>query len=243
MLFMDIRFIALTLICIAAAVTAGCTSGTGNALPATQAPVTAVPTAPTPMNAMGCTVAGDCVPAQCCHPTSCINKVAQKPCDGIACTESCEGPLDCGAGSCGCVKGTCSIVAAQQVPVTTTAPSSVRIWATPQRYSPIMSSTPGVELSVITSGIDTAGAEYYWTASYGQLLSWNPPDFTVNQLGSSATNNGGKLYWSFTDKPSSTISPVIITVVVRDAAGKDLGRSVATLDWDGDYAVIVKEIR
>jgi hypothetical protein len=245
---MDTRVIILSILCIVAAIAAGCISGTSPSAPVTPTPVVPAPAttppaaAPTPMNAMGCNVYSDCVPAQCCHPTSCINKVAQKPCDGILCTESCEGPLDCGAGSCGCVQGTCSVVAAQPTMQTPKGSASVRIWATPQRYSPIMSSTPGIELSVITDGFDTSTTEYDWTASYGQFLSWNPPDYTVNQKGSSVTTNGGKIYWSFTDKPSSTASPVIITVVVREVSGKEYGRSVATLAWDGDYAVTVKEI-
>jgi hypothetical protein len=246
---MDVRTLLLSLLCCAALVIAGCTSPAGNAAPATPAPVTAVQAAPTPMNAMGCTLDSDCVPAQCCHPTSCINRVAQKDCSGTACTMSCEGPLDCGAGSCRCVQGTCSVVAAQQetpvttVPATTKSAPPVRIWATPQRYSPIMSSTPGLELSVIMPVMDTSTVVYDWTASYGSFLSWNPPDYAVNQKGSSVTTNGGKIYWSFTDKPVSTESPVTITMVARDVAtGSEIGRSTLTLDWDGDTAVTVKKI-
>ncbi|NMB78387.1 MAG: hypothetical protein GYA23_04760 [Methanomicrobiales archaeon] len=242
MLFMDLRMIIPALLCIACAIMAGCTTDSATPVTVTTAPVTPAGVAPTPMNAMGCTDAADCVPADCCHPRSCVNKAAQKSCTGIACTESCEGPLDCGAGSCGCVQGTCSVVAARAAEPVTTAAPSVRIRATPQRYSPMMSSTPGIELSVITQGIDTSTAEYDWTASYGQFLSWNPPDYTINQKGSAVTNHGEKLYWSFIDRPSSTVSPVIITVVMREAAGKELGRSVATLEWDGTNAVAVKEI-
>ncbi len=238
------RILILSILAIVMVLAAGCTSGTP---PAAETPVATVQsspaaTAPTPMNAMGCTAPEDCVPAQCCHPTSCINKVAQRDCSGTACTMSCEGPLDCGAGSCGCVQGQCSIVTVPQTLAPATSAASVRLWATPQRYSPMMSSTPGVEFSVITNGIDTSTAEYDWTASYGQFLSWSTPDHIVNQLGPRVTNTGEKLYWSFTEKPSSTISPVIVTVVVREVSGKELGRSVATLDWDGDYAVTVREI-
>lgn len=237
---MDTRTILLSLFCIGALLAAGCTSQAP--APETPVPVTTAATAPTPMNAMGCVVAGDCVPAQCCHATSCVNKVAQKSCDGTVCTMNCDGPLDCGAGTCGCEQGTCVIVAAPPTVQTATVTSPVRIWATPQRYTPLMSSTPGVELSVITKGIDTSTATYTWTASYGHFLSWNAPDYIVNERGDSVTNTGEKLYWSFTDKPASTASPVLISVVIREASGKELGRSAATLDWDGDYAVTVREI-
>jgi hypothetical protein len=56
-----------------------------------------------------CVYDSDCVPAQCCHPDSCINKDYKGVCN-LFCTEVCSGPLDCGAGSCGCVKGKCSVV-------------------------------------------------------------------------------------------------------------------------------------
>jgi hypothetical protein len=57
-----------------------------------------------------CTTDEDCVPAECCHPTRCINRANKGVCN-LLCTMSCEGPLDCGAGSCGCVNGKCNVVA------------------------------------------------------------------------------------------------------------------------------------
>lgn len=56
-----------------------------------------------------CQYIDDCVPAECCHPSSCINRAYKGVCN-LACTESCEGPLDCGAGSCGCISGRCVVV-------------------------------------------------------------------------------------------------------------------------------------
>ena len=159
---------------------------------------------------------------------------------------SCEGPLDCGAGRCGCVKGTCSVVTAHGSDnghLQNTV-SSVRIGATPQRYSPIMSSTPGIELSVIMPLASIPHTVVYdWKADYGQFLSWNPPDYTVNQKGAEVTTNGGKIYWSFTEKPASTASPVTITMTARDTATrKEVGHSTLTLVWDGTNAVMVQGI-
>lgn len=51
----------------------------------------------------------DCVPATCCHPTECV-PISQKPdCSDIFCTQSCEGPMDCGAGQCICANGRCEV--------------------------------------------------------------------------------------------------------------------------------------
>jgi len=58
-----------------------------------------------------CTQDSDCVPAQCCHPSSCINKEYKEVCTEL-CTAVCQGPIDCGAGTCGCVNGQCGVVPA-----------------------------------------------------------------------------------------------------------------------------------
>jgi hypothetical protein len=50
----------------------------------------------------------DCVPAECCHPASCINTAYKNVC-GLLCTQECSGPLDCGAGSCRCINNRCAV--------------------------------------------------------------------------------------------------------------------------------------
>jgi len=57
-----------------------------------------------------CTIDSQCVPAQCCHPSGCVNTLFKPACSGIFCTLECRGPLDCGAGHCGCVEGKCQVV-------------------------------------------------------------------------------------------------------------------------------------
>jgi hypothetical protein len=262
---MDPRVIALLVICIAALSFAGCTTpsagpaGTLSSLQTTPAipasPVSTVPasllqTPPpatispvSPAMVAECTRAEDCVPAGCCHPSSCTAVIAKQPCN-LMCTASCEGPLDCGAGSCGCVKGTCSVVPASPA-VSVTAPSaltSITIKASPLKYSPVMSSTPGIGLEPVASGFNAGNATFAWKTSYGHFLSWDSPDFTVNQLGDSATNHGGKLYWSFIDPPASTATPVTITVTATDpASGRLVGSSTVTLAWEGNFSVVVRD--
>ncbi len=57
-----------------------------------------------------CSVAADCVPAQCCHPSGAVNKANAPDCSGVLCTMSCEGPLDCGQGQVKCISHSCSVV-------------------------------------------------------------------------------------------------------------------------------------
>ena len=94
----------------------GCTEGNppGVTISPTQTPPLPVVTtaSATPQS---CTTDHECVPAQCCHPTSCTNKANKGVCN-LMCTMSCEGPIDCGAGSCGCVNGKCSVVPSASSP-------------------------------------------------------------------------------------------------------------------------------
>ena len=51
-----------------------------------------------------------CVPAQCCHPTSCVPISQAHDCSGLMCSQECvPGTMDCGQGSCVCVKGECQV--------------------------------------------------------------------------------------------------------------------------------------
>ncbi|GEM_PF-683223 len=254
--------IALILICIAMATTAGCTSGSpAAATPAPTSPAVATSVPLTPADAQSCATDPDCVPAQCCHPTGCTNKAtaAALSCEAKICTMSCEGPIDCGAGACGCVNGRCSVVPAQATGGQTGQKVSVRLEASPQRYSPMMSSTPGIGLTPNVTGFVAADADFAgnatdftwnainfeWNATSGTFLTWDAPDYKVHLIGNPVANNGGKVYWTFTDKPASTKDPVVITVTARDMTrrGAVLGSSTVTLSWDGDYAVYVGEIR
>lgn len=57
-----------------------------------------------------CETAGDCIPEQCCHPTSCVGRDYAPKCAGIMCTRECrEGTLDCGAGACDCKDNKCTV--------------------------------------------------------------------------------------------------------------------------------------
>ncbi len=57
-----------------------------------------------------CNNDADCVPAQCCHPRTCVSKDHAPDCAGAMCTLDCRGgTMDCGGGGCVCVDGQCSV--------------------------------------------------------------------------------------------------------------------------------------
>ncbi|MBN2251705.1 MAG: hypothetical protein JW724_06500 [Candidatus Altiarchaeota archaeon] len=66
---------------------------------------------PLPSDETYCESDADCVPAQCCHPTSCVNAKYRPDCRDVMCTMSCEGPIDCGAGRCACEANECMVKA------------------------------------------------------------------------------------------------------------------------------------
>jgi len=81
--------------------------GTG---PATSLPAVSL-TLPAPTGGPGddsCSTDSDCVPRECCHPTSCVNQAYKHVCT-LMCTDICMGPVDCGAGHCGCASGKCAV--------------------------------------------------------------------------------------------------------------------------------------
>lgn len=243
---MDPHVIALLVLCIAAISAAGCTTRSAGPVDTTTIPASLPRTIPAPTRCLiqpvECSHGADCVPAECCHPSSCTAAVAKHP-GNLMCTMSCEGPLDCGAGSCGWMNGKCSVISASSVESACQKITALSINASPARYSPFMSSTPGIGLEPLITGFSAQDATFAWKATYGQFLSWNFSDFRVNQLGDSATNHGEKLYWSFIEKPASTKTPVTITVTATDTgSGRIMGSSVIILAWDGDYAVTVKNI-
>jgi len=120
---------------------------------------------------------------------------------------------------------------------------SVRIEASPQMYTPLMSSTPGIGLTPNVIGFNRADAEFTWNASYGQFFDWSSPNYTVSRLSQPVINHGEKVYWSFTDVPASTRDPVIISVTARDhPSGQILGSSNLTLGWEGNFTVTVQKI-
>ena len=53
----------------------------------------------------------ECLPADCCHATSCVQKSLSPDCTNIFCTMACEKKtLDCNQGECKCIKGECKAI-------------------------------------------------------------------------------------------------------------------------------------
>ena len=144
-----------------------------------------------------------------------------------------KNPPDDPASTCSVDAGVCPVV----------LPGSVRIDASPQEYSPVMSSTVGIGLTPNVSGLNTTDTQFEWNATYGHFLDWSAPDYTVRRLSQPVVNHGEKIFWSFTEAPASPPVPVIITVTARDVPSqKVLVSSRLTLGWKDNLTVVVEKM-
>jgi len=117
--------------------------------------------------------------------------------------------------------------------------TSVRIEASPQRYSPLMSSTIGIGLTPNVTGFGIPDARYEWNTSFGRFVDWNAPGYTVAEQGQSAVSSGEKIYWSFGAIPDSLQQPVVITLAAKDLkTGQLLGTSRMTLSWESNNSFV-----
>lgn len=64
-----------------------------------------------PADTVFCESDSDCVAAQCCHPTSAVNKKFAPDCTDVICTMECRpDTIDCGYGEIKCIDSKCKAV-------------------------------------------------------------------------------------------------------------------------------------
>ena len=64
-----------------------------------------------PGDDQACSADADCVPAQCCHPSTCVPASQAPDCADTMCTQECRpDTMDCGQGHCGCQDGACTAI-------------------------------------------------------------------------------------------------------------------------------------
>jgi hypothetical protein len=124
------------------------------------------------------------------------------------------------------------------------AAASIRIDAAPQRYSPVMSSTPGIGLVPNVTGFSPGDAWFEWNASYGRFLDWKAPDYRIGEHGQTIVTDGNNIYWSFIAFPEAPQEPVRISVAAKDKkTGRVLCSSALTLGWEQNYTFVAVQGR
>lgn len=108
------------------------------------------------------------------------------------------------------------------------------------RYSPAMSSTIGIPLTV--KFFDDQGPKeiaYHWITEYGQFLFW---DDSLTELGPEVKTRANKVYWSVALEEEREVSNFAIHLRVVDLkTGKTISRAELRLKRDGEGFYVVEE--
>ena len=125
-----------------------------------------------------------------------------------------------------------------------TSSENVKIQTDRDSYTPIMSSTVGIELvPIYTSERDSESVKFHWRTNYGYFVSWKSPEYKVIPLGTEVINNGEKIYWSYDPtEMGEKKPPVQISLTIEDAiSGQPLAESTLEIEWeDQDIAKVKK---
>ncbi len=131
------------------------------------------------------------------------------------------------------------------VPLITPERVDVSIRASPERYSPSMSSTVGIGLTPIYTG--PGSVVYSWNTSYGYFISWNAPDWMVNRHNETVDTTNQTIYWAYPpddmgkEKPPVTVRLIIKTPPRVHGGNGTIAWKDIHINWENsDTAVIAQ---
>jgi len=131
------------------------------------------------------------------------------------------------------------------IPLTTPGIVDVSIQASPQKYSPHMSSTVGIGLTPQYTG--SGPVVYSWNTSYGHFVSWNATDGKVTQYNESIDTVDPTIYWTYSpddmgkEKPPVTIRLIVKTPPRTHGGSGTLAWKDLHLTWENTDTAVVSE--
>jgi hypothetical protein len=85
------------------------------------------------------------------------------------------------------------------------------------KYSPLMSSTPGMPLVAdFTPRAKEVDIKYHWITEQGTLLNWERDTGKINMLGKDIKGNEQRIYWSVDPNEEIIISPFRIYLKIEN---------------------------
>jgi hypothetical protein len=109
--------------------------------------------------------------------------------------------------------------------------------ASPQAYSPVMSSAVGIELTpVLPRGAAHGVSTVHWHANYGYFVRWSAPDHRVERLGPDVQLDLGPICWSYDPKDGGAAKPEVEIVGEAQDDGGVVARGIVNVIWDGALA-------
>jgi hypothetical protein len=144
------------------------------------------------------------------------------------------------------IAGTTLLLLTAQSPASAAITGPPTVIASPERYSPEMSSTPGIHLTVTGVPVQYGTTPtLIWRASAGSFLQWSPPDYRVVPFGSRYTTDGEGIYWTwYPGENQSVVEPprvVRVRVTIQPSTGtKPQLYANLTLAWKGEWFEVVR---
>ena len=122
-------------------------------------------------------------------------------------------------------------------PPTPTGPA-LAVHASPEKYTPTMSSTVGIGLYPDYFG--PVPVNYTWETNYGRFLGWNQTTGKITEYNETAVT-AVQVYWSFpADDMSSDKPPVTVRVDARDGiTGMQLANATVYIGWEDNTTAVV----
>jgi hypothetical protein len=132
-------------------------------------------------------------------------------------------------------------------PTTPPGPVELSVRASPEKYSPLMSSTVGIGLTPLYTG--SSWYAFSWNTSYGYFVSWNATDGNVTQYNNSIDTSDPTIYWSYSpedmgkEKPPVTIRLIVKTPPRTHGGSGTLAWKDIHISWEqNDTAVLTTDL-
>lgn len=110
------------------------------------------------------------------------------------------------------------------------------------KYSPLMSSVPGIPLEgEVKPNNNLGNIRYNWIVKTGNFLAWNEESGKITQLGKEVKNQGEKIYWSADVSNKTKVSKFNVVLKVEDIkTSKQLAETNIEIekDTEGNYNIV-----
>lgn len=132
------------------------------------------------------------------------------------------------------------------VPLITPAMGDITIKVSPEKYSPLMSSTVGIGLTPLYTG-SRQDVVYSWNTSFGHFGGWNAPDWNVSQHGNSFDTTNETIYWTYSpedmgkEKPPVTVRLIVKTPPRTHGGSRTLAWKDLHINWENTDTAVIEQ--
>jgi hypothetical protein len=132
------------------------------------------------------------------------------------------------------------------VPLVTPTIVYISIRASPEKYSPLMSSTVGIGLTPLYTG-SRPDVVYSWNTSFGHFVSWNATDGKVTQYHENIDTIDPTIYWSYSpedmgkEKPPVTVRLIVKTPPQGHGGNGTIAWKDLHISWENTDTAVIEQ--